>query len=97
VVNFIGGIEYGYLLSANENLMGTNMDITDRFNHNDISLLAGLEYNLYFGHHFFFAAGLRGSYSLLDINAPGWKLEPGTGSSRNVIFGGNFGINYLIN
>jgi len=97
VVNFIGGLEYGYLLSANENLMGTVTDITNRFNHNDISMLAGLEWDVYFGHHFFFDLGVRGSYSLLDINAPGWKLEPGTGSTRNMIFGGNFGINYLIN
>lgn len=97
VVNFIGGFEYGYLLSANENLMGTVTDITNRFNHNDVSLLAGLEYNLYLGHHFFFALGMRGSYSLLDINAPGWKLEPGTGSTHNMIFEGNFGVNYLLN
>ena len=97
VVNFIGGLEYGYLLSANENLMGTVSDITNRFNHNDISFVGGIEWDLYLGHHFFFALGMRGSYSLLDINAPGWKLEPGTGSTHNMIYGGNFGVNYLIN
>ena len=97
VINFIAGLEYGYLVSANENLMGTVTDITNRFNHNDISMLTGLEYNLYFGHHFFFAGGLRCSYSLLDINAPGWKLDPGTGSTHNFIFGGNIGLNYLFN
>ncbi len=94
--NLLVGVQYSKLYSATQQLNGQEMIITERFRKQDISAVLGLEYNAYISNSLFFSVGIRGSFSVSDINDSKWQNTIGAKSSRNSIVGANVGLHYRI-
>ncbi|MCH8902612.1 MAG: outer membrane beta-barrel protein [Bacteroidetes bacterium] len=90
------GLQLGALKSAEIITNGVSSIASEKFNKIDFSSLAGVEYQLFISRQTYISLSARGTVSVIDINAKGWKVEDAYGRSQNLSVGMNLGINYLL-
>ena len=95
VINYLAGIQYGVLKSAQLTVNNQSMDISNRFLHTDFAAIFGVETDVFLSHRLFFSSGIRFEYGLKDINAEGWKMQ-NAGKSQNILSGISFGLHYMV-
>ena len=97
VRNYVLGMQYAQLQSANITTNEVSEESLQRFDRNEVSAILGLEYDIFLGKHLFFSIGGRASVGGSDINSLRNRIwNEGYRKSHNILLGLHSGLNYKI-
>ena len=94
-INYIGGVQYGYLINASETINTTVNAAKTYYRKNNASIILGLEYNILWRNIGAFA-GIRADVGLNNVYAGDAKTPASLHRTYNSSFSANGGIFYRI-
>lgn len=95
-LNYLAGIEYGYIKSVYRTVNDKTRLVTNRYRKNNYSLILGVEYQLTIKQWWLISAGLRADIGARNIYAGNAIIPASFNRTYNSSIGLNVGINYII-